>query len=192
MDKCSITVKCMIASHSHQNPSCSVLIGWNRANIIPILYEQCTWWQWTYLEQRGSVKKMWNLVSLIPGLKEPEVILVNIPTVLMKNSCSFGKGLRWAFIQFSCSRCTNCIACDIPAYRKVCVFFFWGGWHSATLGCSKCLKKIPRRICSQGLLWLWQGTLARTFTVRAKMKLKGNCAAKTERDKLQRKCGCRC
>ena len=32
-----------------------------------------------------------------------------------------------------------CLTCDIPAGRKVCGFL----GHSATLGCSKCLKKFP-------------------------------------------------
>ena len=31
----------------------------------------------------------------------------------------------------------TCVACDIPASRKVCRFF----GHRATLGCNKCLKE---------------------------------------------------
>lgn len=44
-----------------------------------------------------------------------------------------GKGLQLV-------RCALlCVACDIPACRKVNGFM----GHSATLGCSKCLKKFP-------------------------------------------------
>ena len=32
-----------------------------------------------------------------------------------------------------------CVACDLPAGRKVCGFL----GHSATLGCSRCLKAFP-------------------------------------------------
>ena len=35
-----------------------------------------------------------------------------------------------------------CVACDIPASRKVCGFL----GHSATLGCSKCMKAFPGNI----------------------------------------------
>ena len=35
-----------------------------------------------------------------------------------------------------------CVACDIPASRKVCGFL----GHSATLGCSKCLKQFPGQV----------------------------------------------
>ncbi len=34
-----------------------------------------------------------------------------------------------------------CVACDIPAARKVC-------GHAAIVGCSRCLKKFPGRDCS--------------------------------------------
>ncbi len=33
---------------------------------------------------------------------------------------------------------TTCIACDIPASRKVCGFL----GHNAALGCNKCFKKL--------------------------------------------------
>ena len=32
-----------------------------------------------------------------------------------------------------------CVACDVPASRKVCGFL----GHAAVLGCSKCSKKFP-------------------------------------------------
>ena len=35
----------------------------------------------------------------------------------------------------------NCVACDIPAARKVCGFV----GHSANLACSKCLKVFPTK-----------------------------------------------
>jgi len=34
-----------------------------------------------------------------------------------------------------------CVACDVPAARKVCGFM----GHNATQGCSRCKKAFPRR-----------------------------------------------
>ena len=81
------------------------------------------------------------IVGCIPGPKEPTTMnsylkpLVDDLLVLWEGipiahtSCDFPVVIRGALLA---------VSCDIPATRKVCGFC----GHSATMGCSKCLKKI--------------------------------------------------
>ena len=68
-------------------------------------------------------------VGLIPGLHELQDFLIGIP--LSVHSCSVPQVVRCALL---------CVACDIPACRKVSGFM----GHSAVLGCSRCLKQFPQ------------------------------------------------
>jgi hypothetical protein len=80
------------------------------------------------------------IVGCIPGPKEPTTMnsylkpLVDDLLVLWEGipiahtSCDFPVVIRGALLA---------VSCDIPATRKVCGFC----GHSATMGCSKCLKK---------------------------------------------------
>ena len=82
------------------------------------------------------------LAGLIPGPKEPKdninsylsplvQELVQFWSGVLVNSCKGLKVIRIAL---------TCIACDIPATRKVCGFVS----HIAFKGCSKCLKEFKR------------------------------------------------
>ena len=81
------------------------------------------------------------LAAIIPGPKEPKLNINSFLTPLILD-------LKEAWTKgFTLSTSTNspmtfklalsCVACDIPASRKVCGFLS----HNASLGCNKCLKK---------------------------------------------------
>ena len=82
------------------------------------------------------------LVGLIPGPKEPSLTINSFLRPLIDELLSFFNGVQMSIpvggsILVRCA--LLCVACDIPACRKVTGFL----GHSATLGCSKCLKKFP-------------------------------------------------
>ena len=83
------------------------------------------------------------LIGLIPGPKEPKKDINPFLVPLIKELLSLLHGVEIYIESLSKSvlvRCALlCVACDIPASRKVCRFL----GHSATLGCSKCLQKFP-------------------------------------------------
>lgn len=83
------------------------------------------------------------LIGLIPGPKEPKRDINPFLVPLVKELIEFFQGMEIYIKSLSKAvlvRCALlCVACDIPASRKVCGFL----GHSATLGCSKCLKKFP-------------------------------------------------
>ena len=81
------------------------------------------------------------LIGLIPGLKEPDHdINSNFRSSVKQLNhfwsgksipCKDGtKGFRCALL---------CVACDIPAGRKVCGFL----GHNARFACSQCFKRFP-------------------------------------------------
>ena len=76
-----------------------------------------------------------------------------------------------------------CVACDIPASRKVCGFL----GHNANLGCSKCLKRFPGGFGSKDYSGfdrtLWPERTLSEHKVNV-MRIR-QCTTKTERDKLQ-------
>ena len=82
-----------------------------------------------------------------------------------------------------------CIACDIPACRKVCGFL----GHSATLGCSKHLKRFPGGFGAKDYSGFDRQLRPGRTLAEHKQKIREirNSATKTERDKLQSKYGCR-
>ena len=82
------------------------------------------------------------LIGLIPGPREPKHDVNSILAPLVEELLRFWDGVEISGQSFSkaCVRCIlMCVACDIPASRKVCGFL----GHSAVLGCSKCLKQFP-------------------------------------------------
>ena len=82
------------------------------------------------------------LVGVIPGPKEPHLLMNSYITPLVQELTAAYKGwiipTKHTIVKSVCIRlCIGCIVSDIPATRKLCGFL----GHSAQLGCSKCLKK---------------------------------------------------
>ena len=84
------------------------------------------------------------IVAIIPGQKEPKLTMNSFLQPLVDELQEFWSGvlvtcskhpLKSLLIRAALIYCT----CDIPATRKLCGFVS----HSASLGCSKCLKKFP-------------------------------------------------
>ena len=82
------------------------------------------------------------LAGVIPGPDEPEGNMNSFLSPLVKELQKL-----WNGIEIDCHPNTIktirsallCVACDLPAGRKVCGFLS----HSATYGCSKCKKEFP-------------------------------------------------
>ena len=84
------------------------------------------------------------IVGIIPGPSEPKLTMNSYIMPLVQDLKEF-----WIGVNISCEHLTLntlciraaviCCACDVPATRKLCGFVA----HSATLGCSKCLKPFP-------------------------------------------------
>lgn len=82
------------------------------------------------------------MVGVIPGPKEPHLIMNSYITPLVQELTSAYKGwiipTKHSIMRSVCIwLCIGCVVCDIPATRKLCGFL----GHSARLGCSKCLKE---------------------------------------------------
>ena len=86
------------------------------------------------------------LVGLIPGPKEPSLHINSYLTPLAQDLNFLFHGVTLAnpnsLLGVSTVRALlTCICSDLPATRKLCGFLS----HSASLGCSKCLKSFPSR-----------------------------------------------
>ena len=81
------------------------------------------------------------IVGILPGPKEPKKCINSYLTPLvleLKEAWSIGFSTVAAQnIPVCIKLALTCVACDIPATRKVCGFLS----HNATLGCNKCLKR---------------------------------------------------
>ena len=92
--------------------------------------------------QERYLKENVILVGIIPGPKEPSLHINTFLKPLVDDLQLLWKGI---FITNSTLTTTIiraallCVACDIPAARKVCGFL----GHRATKGCSKCLLSFP-------------------------------------------------
>lgn len=86
------------------------------------------------------------LVGLIPGPHEPKHDINNFLEPFVEELLSFWNGVELNVStgkkKFRCA--LLCVACDLPAGRKVCGFL----GHSARLGCSRCLKELPGSVGS--------------------------------------------
>ena len=82
------------------------------------------------------------LVALIPGPSEPTHDINTLLDPLVNALSTLWKGITMdihigSLVVKEIVQCALlCCACDLPAGRKVCGFLS----HSASLGCSKCLK----------------------------------------------------
>ena len=133
------------------------------------------------------------LIGLIPGSKEPSRNINPFLVPLVKQLQSLLYGVE-IYIQTLCKsvlvRCALlCVACDIPASRKVRGFL----GHSATLGCSKCLKQFPGQVGRKDYSGFdrsqWK---ARTFDCHKKcINTIQKSKTKKARNDLELKFGCR-
>ena len=83
------------------------------------------------------------LVGLIPGPKEPDHDINSFLNPMVEELMKFWSGRRLICgdqQQTKIFKCALlCVACDIPAGRKVCGFM----GHNAHYGCSRCFKWFP-------------------------------------------------
>ena len=81
------------------------------------------------------------LVGLIPGLHEPRHDINTCLDPFLTNLKKYWNGVELNVTSLKCTKLIRCallcVACDIPAGRKVCGFL----GHNAHLGCSRCYKR---------------------------------------------------
>lgn len=82
------------------------------------------------------------LVGLIPGPKEPKMNINSYLSPLVEElKAAWETGFQVSSphrnVSVTIRLALSCVACDIPATRKVCGFL----GHNASLGCNKCLKR---------------------------------------------------
>lgn len=135
------------------------------------------------------------LVGIIPGPSEPSHDINPFLEPLVSELKDFWHGVPLKVHTGTSTtehtvRCALlCIACDLPAGRKVCGFLS----HSATKGCSKCLKLFSGRVgsmCYSGFdrsLWPPRTNEIHRSNVEEVLK----CQTKTARAKLESELGCR-
>lgn len=99
--------------------------------------------------QKRYKRKNMILIGVIPGPSEPIHDMNSLlqPLVTELKSFWLGNPLKVCTengVQEHTIRCALlCVACDLPAGRKVCGFLS----HSAALGCSKCKKLVLLVVC---------------------------------------------
>lgn len=82
------------------------------------------------------------IVGIIPGPKEPKKHMNSFLSPLvseLQEAWETGFDIAVHGCSINIKVALSCIACDIPATRKICGFLS----HSAKLGCNKCLKAFP-------------------------------------------------
>lgn len=82
------------------------------------------------------------LVGVLPGPSEPNLIMNSFLTPMVEELMQLWEGVMVSIkthqgqMKIRVRAALSCVACDIPASRKVCGFLS----HNAILGCNKCLK----------------------------------------------------
>ena len=81
------------------------------------------------------------LCGIIPGPSEPKHTINSYFYPLLQELLKLWEGITFFSSQGEAllRAALVCVSCDLPATRKVCGF----AGHSATFGCSKCLKQFP-------------------------------------------------
>ena len=134
------------------------------------------------------------LIGIIPGPHEPKDLNPFLKP-LVDELLVFWEGIKLYVQRESCCeeqvvRCAIlCVSCDLPAGRKTCGFL----GHSATLGCSKCLKKFPGEVSNKHYsrfsreLWGKRSNLQhRQAVTRIKQ-----CKTQTKQSEMEILLGCR-
>ena len=132
------------------------------------------------------------LVGLIPGPKEPKLVLNAYLTPLVQDLLKLDDGFWFSSPDALGKRVfikgrLIAICCDIPASRKVCGFV----GHSALKACNKCLKDFKRigdRTNYSGFdLDSWPCRTSADHRINATQYLQ--CKTKTERKQFENKHG---
>ena len=133
------------------------------------------------------------LIGLIPDPSEPKTDINPFLAPLVQELQRFSLGMEMYIKSLSRSvlvRCALlCVACDVPASRKVCGFL----GHSAVRGCSKCMKEFPGKIGHRDYSGFdrsqWkERSLEEHWKNVAAIR---QCKTKTARGSLESKYGCR-
>lgn len=133
------------------------------------------------------------LVGVIPGPDEPKRDINSYLNPMVKELLSLWDGEHFQVHSFSDKQLVRgaliCIACDLPAARKVAGFLS----HSAAYGCSKCMKKFPGGFGSKDYSGFERNTWpARSnITHRAAIEIINNKPNKTQRNQAESEYGCR-
>ena len=135
------------------------------------------------------------LLGIIPGLSEPALDMNTLLFPLVKELTKFWdgitmhvcNGLACDSILVGCA--LLCCACDLPARRKVCGFL----GHSASLGCSKCLKSFPGTVGKMNYSGFDRSswTLRSAENHRHRVNLLTQCKTKSELALKESQLGCR-
>ena len=134
------------------------------------------------------------LIGLIPGPSEPPHDINPFLRPLVEVLKQLFSGVEMHVQSFSEKQLIHCallcVACDVPASRKVCGFL----GHSASLGCSKCLKQFPGKAGEQDYSgfanrakWACRDVKSHRQNVNEIMKF----PTKTGREKMESNLGCR-
>ena len=135
------------------------------------------------------------LISIIPGPSEPKHDINSYLRPLVKELLDLWEGVPLKIhtptgvIEKVVRGMLLCVACDLPAARKVCGFL----GHNANLGCSKCLKLFPGQPGSMDFSgfnrsdWTSRTDAAHRESVKEVQK----CQTKTTRTKKESDVGCR-
>lgn len=146
--------------------------------------------------QKRYKRKNMVLIGVIPGPKEPTTHDMNsLLEPLVTELKEFWKGISLNVNTVNGRQKQNvrcallCVACDLPAGRKVCGFLS----HSASSGCSKCGKRFPGTVGSMNYSGfnrsLWPPR--RNESHRDDVKKVQGCKIKTARDQKESQLGCR-
>ena len=91
------------------------------------------------------------LVGVLPGPSEPKLVMNSYLSPLVEELKQGWKGfsvLTSEGVQVNIRVALSCIACDIPATRKVCGFI----GHHASLACNKCFQSsLQARLITLGM-----------------------------------------
>ena len=135
------------------------------------------------------------LVGIIPGPSEPSHDLNSYLEPLVEELHELWTGVKTNVNSDQGYVCLNvraallCVACDLPAGRKVCGFL----GHSASLGCTRCLKQFTGTVGSMNYsgfnrsLWVKRDVNQHRENVQ---KIK-SCITKTQRNTMESEYGCR-
>ena len=133
------------------------------------------------------------IVGIIPGPSEPQRHMNTFLRPLVDELLQPWEGVLMKIPRFTTPKLVRCallcVACDMPAGRKACGFLA----HSATLGCTKCLKKFVGTVVSKDYSGFdrsgWIKRTGSSHRSSAQQSTKARTAS--EKAKLESSVGCR-